>query len=299
MKKILTLLILSALALSLFGCGKEVDQPAAETVLPVEGLNSLTYYNGTTTLRFSKTDNTWVWTDGTDFPLNDSTIQAITEQLPNLLSLPGTAPGEDLSEYGLAAPSRYLTAVSGGDSTTLYFGSQTDAGTWYMCTDEATQIYQVEDSFIQLLDHNIYDMAILPSMPNWTADTVQSVSIARGEETPLTLTLTDGVWKKSGKDVTAKVSLLLDILNAIAPSRCIDYAPADGAADICGLAEPTATVTVKYTNSINADSSFSIVIGSVLEDQSGYCVTLGESHAIYCIDTELLEPLLALMDGHV
>ena len=104
--------------------------------------SALRCYNGSATLSFAlDEDGRWIWADGPDFPLDDSTVTSILGALASLKFQQVLPAGEDKSEYGLDTPSATLTAAAGTGEQSLAFGkTTTDGDSYYMCMngDEST-----------------------------------------------------------------------------------------------------------------------------------------------------------------
>lgn len=293
-RAILLLCLIGLLVLT--GCGKK--QPAADAVepLPVKQVNSLLYHNGTTTLRFTCGKDKWVWADGVDFPLDDSTIKEILARLPDIL---GTAPESgtaDLAACGLAEPTRYLTVGSDEGDRTICFGKQAANGMWYMRPIESDNAYLIPDDFVQLLEKDIYDMAILPTLPELREESMTFIGVSRGEENNTYLLHADNAWKSNGRDVAATAKKILKEVDGMTLTRCVDYFPAAGVSDLCGLAEGATRITLKYTNSVGSESELVLTVGALMESGEGYYLTVGESNAIYCLPQHQLNTLLSLLE---
>lgn len=294
MKRTVTLL-LCLLCLLLSGCGKKEPTADVAEPLPVKQVNSLLYYNGVTTLRFTNPDEKWIWADGEDFPLDDSTIREILAVLPDILATAPEKGAVDLSACGLAEPTRYLTVGSEEGTQTMYFGTQETDGTWYMRMAEGDSVYRIPDEFMQLLNKDIYDLAILPSLPVLTEDVVTFIGVSRDEENNAYLLHADGAWKSNGKDVADTAEKILSELSEMKLERCVDYFPAVGVSELCGLAEGAAKITLKYINSVGAESELVLTVGTLMESGESYYLTVGESDAIYCMQQNQLNTLLSLL----
>ncbi len=296
MKRRVTLLLCLTGLLILSGCGKK--QPVIDPVepLPTKKVNSLLYHNGATTLRFANRDDKWVWTDGEDFPLDDSTIREILTRLPDITDTEPEKDVTDLSSCGLAAPTRYLTIGSDGEGRTIYFGKQTENGMWYMRTAESDAVYLIPDDFEQLLEKDIYDMAILPTLPELTEENVTFIGVTKSEENYTYLLHADGAWKTNGKDVAEMAKKILKELEGLKLTRCVDYFPAVGVGELCGLTEGATTITLKYKNSVGSEAELVLTVGTLMESGEGYYLTIGESNAIYCMPQDQLSTLLSLLE---
>ncbi len=89
----------------------------------------------------------------------------------------------------------------------------------------------------------IYDMARLPQLPQLTADNVSALTVTAADGKSLSLTASEGVWLRSGQDVTQWSGKLTEALGQLTLLRCIDYRPST-VAELCGLTEPAVTLTV-------------------------------------------------------
>lgn len=293
MKRILTLFLCLLCLLPLFSCGKKNTADTPEP-LPVKTASSLLYNNGSTTLRFTYNDK-WIWVDGPTFPLDDSTVTQIMEELPKLLALSPEKTGGDLSAYGFAESARYLTIAGEEGSQTVYFGAQKEDGRWYMRLADGNAVFLIPDDFMSLLQKNIYDMAILPALPELTEDIVTFIGISQSEENNTYLLQTDGVWKTNGTDVSTTAKKILKELGGMELTRCVDYFPAGGVPELCGLGDGATTVTVKYLNSVDTESELVLKIGGETETGGEVYVTVGENDAIYYLPKKNFTTVLSLL----
>ena len=294
MKRFAALLLCLICAAALFGCGKK--EPVAEPEpLPVKTASTLAYNNGSTTLRFSNSDGKWVWTDGPTFPLDDSTIQQILAELPKILATKPEKSSVDPAVSGLAEPMRYLTVTGAEGSQMLYFGNQTAGKKWYMRLADGDAVYLIPNDFMLLLSQNIYDMAILPTIPALTEENVTFIGVSQGEEKQTYFLKTDGTWKSNGKESAATAQKILQELEQIEILRCVDYFPAGGVAELCGLTEGATQATVKYMNSVGAESELVLTFGGEMETDTGRYITIGDSAAIYCLSKDDFKTLLSVL----
>ena len=294
MKRVAVILLCVSLLLSVIGCGKKKETDETPVDLPVKKAESLLYYNGDVTLRFTYSDDKWVWVDGPAFPLDDSTITQIIEELPKLLAQQPIK-AVDMSVYGLAEPTRYLTITGEEESGTFYFGTQTPEENWYMKLDGGKEVYLIPNEFMLLLSQSVYDMAILPTLPELTEDIVTFIGVSCGEENNTYLLQTDGVWKTNGEDVSATARKILQEVADIQITRCVDYFPASGVRELCGLADGAITVTFQYTNSVGTKSEMILTIGGETESGGSRYVNIGDSSAIYCLPSVQLTTLLSML----
>lgn len=292
---------------------------------------ALRWYNGSATLSFSlDEDGKWIWADGPDFPLNDETVTSVLEALTALKFQQVLPAGEDKSEHGLDTPSATLTATAGTGEQSLVFGkTTTDGDSYYMCMngDEST-VYIVADTLVKLMQTPIYDMCVLPELPDLSEENLRAVTIQgpapaaepseeeggeeeEGEASPeepeeeperpaVSLNARSSgegqptLWFEGSDNVTAAPLMqdLLHDLKTMSMAKCVDYFPSDEAAEICGFQNADAILKVEYAAG-GADQIFTLAVGARMPDQSGRYVRL-EDGAIYALATDSIDAVMTI-----
>lgn len=295
-RRIRAMALLAALTL-LCGCGKKEAQPQQEdmavNIVPVEGVTALELCDGEVTLRFARTDDTWHWVDDGTFPLDQDAAAALLA-LPSSLAAAEPVQGQgELSGYGLETPKKYVTATADGADSTIYVGSQTSDGHWYVLTpDGVVRLAAQADG--EALSRSIYDMAVLPELPAITEENLISLTLTGAEGKQVTFSVDESGARKSGaRDVTEKTAELVDELGKLAVTACVDYDPADGAAAVCGLDVPEAILAVNYVNAHGGDGALTLTIGGSTGDGGRY-VTLNGDTTIYRMEETGLAQVLTL-----
>lgn len=288
--------LLAALTL-LCGCGKKEAQPQQEdmavNIVPVEGVTALELCDGEVTLRFARTDDTWHWVDDGTFPLDQDAVAALLA-LPSSLAAAEPVQGQgELSGYGLETPKKYVTATADGADSTIYVGSQTSDGRWYVLTpDGVVRLAAQADG--EALSRSIYDMAVLPELPAITEENLISLTLTGAEGKQVTFSVDEsGVRRSGARDVTEKTASLVDELGKLAVTACVDYDPADGAAAVCGLDVPEAILAVNYVNAHGGDGALTLTVGGSTGDGGRY-VTLNGDATIYRMEETGLAQVLTL-----
>ncbi len=295
--------------------------------------SALRWYNGSATLSFAlDEDGTWVWADGPDFPLKDDTVTSILEILTSLKFQQVLPAGEDKSEYGLDAPAATLTATAGTGEQSLVFGKTTiDGDSYYMMMngDEST-VYIVADTLMKLMQTPIYDMCVLPELPDLSELNLRAITIqgpvpasesseeggdGEGEEAgdpeepaeeperpAVTLNARrsggedqPALWFEGSDNVTA-APLMLDLLQdlkTMSMAKCVDYFPSDEAAEICGFQPADAVLKVEYAAN-GTDQTFTLTVGARMPDESGRYVRLEEDGAIYALATDSIDAVMTI-----
>lgn len=295
-RRIRAMALLAALTL-LCGCGKKEAQPQQEdmavNIVPVEGVTALELCDGEVTLRFARTDDTWHWVDDGTFPLDQDAVAALLA-LPSSLAAAEPVQGQgELSGYGLETPKKYVTATADGADSTIYVGSQTSDGRWYVLTpDGVVRLAAQADG--EALSRSIYDMAVLPELPAITGENLISLTLTGAEGKQVTFSVDEsGVRKSGARDVTEKTASLVDELGKLAVTACVDYDPADGAAAVCGLDVPEAILAVNYVNAHGGDGALTLTVGGSTGDGGRY-VTLNGDATIYRMEETGLAQVLTL-----
>lgn len=295
-RRIRAMALLAALTL-LCGCGKKEAQPQQEdmavNIVPVEGVTALELCDGEVTLRFARTDDTWHWVDDGTFPLDQDAVAALLA-LPSSLAAAEPVQGQgELSGYGLETPKKYVTATADGADSTIYVGSQTSDGRWYVLTpDGVVRLAAQADG--EALSRSIYDMAVLPELPAITEENLISLTLTGAEGKQVTFSVDEsGVRKSGARDVTEKTASLVDELGKLAVTACVDYDPADGAAAVCGLDMPEAILAVNYVNAHGGDGALTLTVGGSTGDGGRY-VTLNGDATIYRMEETGLAQVLTL-----
>lgn len=293
---------------------------------------ALRWYNGAATLSFAlDEDGKWIWADGPDFPLNDETVTSVLEALTALKFQQVLPAGEDKSEHGLDTPSATLTATAAAGEQSLAFGkTTTDGDSYYMMMngDEST-VYIVADTLVKLMQTPIYDMCVLPELPDLSEENLRAVTIQgpapeaepseegeegeEGEEEEpsegpreeperpaVTLNARRSgedqaaLWFEGSDNVTAAPLMqdLLHDLKTMSMAKCVDYFPSDEAAEICGFQNADAILKVEYAVG-GADQTFTLSVGARMPDESGRYVRL-EDGAIYALATDSIDAVMTI-----
>lgn len=297
MKKTMRLAALLLALMLLCACGDTAaDTDGGEDVLTVptaEGMTALTLHDGEVTLRLVRgEEEQWQWGDQPDFPLDQTAVAAILTLPETIATSDALTDSDDLSLYGLEDPQKYITATVGGEDSTCYIGTQATDGRWYALLPDNT-VRLVPEEVGTLLTSGIYSLAVLPEVPTLTAENILSVTVLSGEDILTIVTDSEGKRMFRSRDVTAQTATLIEELSTLAITACVDYEPATGAAAVCGLDAPTATLTVTYTTDVGQEAVFVMNIGGDTGD-GGYYVTIGEDDTIYRVEEACLGAVLTL-----
>lgn len=306
MKRTIFLILSLALVLLLAGCGGEKADSAMEdtdnTMLansaqaPVTDASYLEYDNSQVTCRFRKEEETWKWVDNEEFPLDAAYIEEILAALEGLNStLTAAEPTVDPADCGLDEPDRYMTVTVGEETTTLRFGDQKASGEWYMSVDGSSDVYLAADDFVRLMDRRIYDMAVLPTLPELTDDNLTTITVRSSENNKYArLTKTDEGWISENRLAPEKAEAVETALAEFSFDSCFNFDPSPDAAPLCGLDVPSAVITAAYINTVGTETTMTLSLGTLRQD-GFYYVTLNDDTTVYLVSQGKVAPLLALL----
>lgn len=297
----------------------EAEAEADAVITQEQEYNALSYNNGSATLSFTLDENgSWVWADDPTFPLDQTTVTVIVDLISSLTPQQTITDGDTLEAYGLDNPTATLTA-SGADgaSLTLSLGKTTTDGQSYymMMNEDQSTVYIIAGTLYDYLSTPIYDMCILPEIPDLAEENLDSITVtgtvttaltaareeteaSDGEETDgeetdtqaVTVTWTDG----EGTDVTENQQLtaLLTELETFTLTKCADYRPSDEAVSLCGFDAPAAVAEI-----VSGSTTFTITVGGATLDGTGYYVRIDDDTTIYQATTASVDTLLEVAAG--
>lgn len=303
MKRHVYLPALLLTAALLVGCGHKAQpdtdtDPNAQAALPPEGITALVLSDDTQVLRFRRDGDIWYWQDDEAFPLDQAAMPALLEAAAAMTASTPVPAEDDLSAYGLDDAKTSLSVTADGETLTFTRGDQAASGDWYLrCTEDGT-VRTVSDNTVkvfQLLDGSIYDMAVLPTLPAITMDTLHTAAITGSGDVQINLRVVDGVRKVGSRDVTAETEALMDELSRLTVTACVDYDPAEGAAAVCGLDAPEAVLTLTYANAVGTEETLTVAVGLPIGDGGRY-VTISGDATIYRMEEASLVQVLTLAE---
>lgn len=287
----------------LWGCGKKSDEelpdPPDDTTtqlnhqdLPPESSDGMEFCNGSVTLRLILDENDhWVWKDDPRFPLDETYALEMLATAQEVLQLTPVPLTGELSDYGLDSTTKYIKLTGKqGQLAVYYLGNLTDNGQYYMrrADDETNHIYLAPAALTAQVSRSIYDMAVLPQLSAMLPDHITTITVATHTEPQLSVQLhrdSDGKWKSGTTDVTEKIQPLLSALENLQLLACVDYKPTAGATAICGLDPAQMCVEVSFLNTMGAESSFKMHIGT--SRASGYHAMIAGDTSIYAVSGDI------------
>lgn len=282
---------------------------------------ALSFTNQYGTFSFTKGEEGWTRDDDSDFPADQDALDDLADQAGTLAAVRTISDPEELTSYGLDAPTMEVS-ITGGDGTQaqLLIGSTLDSGDYYAKVEGSDTVYTIDSTLPEALDIPVDDLIALAQFPSLSEDNIQSVTWTSGDNT-LTLmqeqtendtadsssdsssdTSADSseeaasAWTVEGQTVsednTTFISLMAQ-LSELAFSDCYDYHKQAQTRTDCGLDDPTGVLTVTYTDG-DEEKTMTLTLGALAEGGDSYYALLDDDLIIYLIPTDQIGSLFSL-----
>lgn len=260
----------------------------ALTSRSADELTGMSWQNGDETLAFTCTDGVWTVTGNAAYPLNQTDVQAMADDLMALTGSRQLDGVTNLADYGLAEPSFSVTATwADGTSTTYAVGDETPFGdSYYLSLGQEGIVYTVEDEVADIFDTTLSALAVLDTIP--TVDSAVRLTVGTGldvvkEETSRSINEGE-LWYDNATgmalDGTA-VEKLITAAKGIDWDALADATATDEALTAYGVDEASATAITLYTDAETA--GLTLLIGAQNDDGDYYARLPGS--AIVCTVT--------------
>lgn len=291
----------------------------------VEEPTKLRYYNGTDTITFEKSGESWVSADQEDFPLNSDTVESLVETLTSLTAEREISVADDLDAYGLKKPKQWVELTDKeGNSATLCLGGASGE-LYYAQKKDGEHIYTIASDVQTQLSQDLYAWASLAQFPTLSSSNLQSVTLQgkltskleiRGVEVESEDTGDSSAdasasssaeasepeveyhWYLTGEvDVTeeAYLSALRSEVTALSFDSLADFQPKD--VKQYGLDEPAAVLKMVYQDDNNRKQTVTLELGKTTQDSDGtecrYATLNGDQTEVYRISLSKVEQILA------
>lgn len=295
----------------------EVDETVYITQL--SDPTALTFTNQYGTYSFTKGEEGWTRDDDSDFPTDQNALDDLAGQAGKLAAVRTISDPEDLTSYGLDAPTMEVNLTDeDGTQVKLLIGSTADSGDYYAKVDGSDTVYTIASTLPTALDIQVDELIALAEFPSISEDNIQSVTWTSGESTvtlvkeetesePAEDSSSDSsadsseeettiVWKVDGQTVsednTTFISLMAQ-LSELAFSDCYDYHKQAQTRTDCGLDTPVGVLTVVYTDG-DEEKTMTLTLGALAEGGDSYYAMLDDDPIIYLIPSNEIGSLFSI-----
>ena len=283
---------------------------------------ALSFTNQYGTFSFTKGEEGWTRDDDSDFPADQDALDDLADQAGTLAAVRTISDPEELTSYGLDAPSMEVSVTDeDGTQAQLLIGSTVDSGDYYAKVEGSDTVYTIASTLPEALDIPVDDLIALAQFPSLSEDNIVSVTWTSGDNT-LTLVQeqtesTDAdsnsdasadsssdtseeeattTWTVDGQTVsqdnTTFISLMAQ-LSELAFSDCYDYHKQAQTRTDCGLDDPTGMLTVVYTDG-EEEKTMTLTLGALAEGGDSYYALLDDDPIIYLIPTDQIGSFFSL-----
>jgi hypothetical protein len=303
---------------------KEAAEAAATGLYPTDwdAPSAISYEAAGSTLSFTREDTQWYYDGDRGFPLKQTSVSGISTELSTLSAVRTFDAPDDLSAYGLDAPSYKVTVSDeGGNALTLFIGGAS-GDNYYAMTIGGDKVYTIGSSLVKKLEPDILKMITLDTLPTLSESTADTIALASGGRSltldkfqkwagePITWYIVEGpaytpaddyVLSDGTKGAAVHVTNVLSAFSGLSFSSCAAYKPTADALASFGLDGSGLTVTVDYTstdsNKKETSGTVAFEIGRMLDDESGYYARLDGSDQINVIPADKASPLFEALDA--
>ena len=158
----------------------EVDETVYITQL--SDPTALTFTNQYGTYSFTKGEKGWTRDDDSDFPTDQDALDDLAGQAGTLAAVRTISDPEDLTSYGLDAPTMEINLTDeDGTQVKLLIGSTADSGDYYAKVDGSDTVYTIASTLPTALDIQVDELIAQAEFPSISEDNIQSVTWTSGE----------------------------------------------------------------------------------------------------------------------
>lgn len=153
-------------------------------VTQIDEVTGISIHDGDTQLDFEKTDGTWYTTEDKDFPVDQDKMSTLVSEYSDVESSRSLVNGDDLSAYGLDAPSLTISVTDGNGVVTQLLVGDKVGDEYYLKTADDDTIYTVADTvFSTVSGLTLYDYVKINQLPTVTADQIENITVDVGDKT--------------------------------------------------------------------------------------------------------------------
>lgn len=228
-------------------------------------VTELTVTTESQTYTFTKSDDTWSYSEDETFPLDQDNFTELVAKLKSVSADRELDDVEDVSEYGLDAPTVQVSIKNSDDeSHTLEFGAVNDmTSNCYMTVDnDSSKIYMVASTIETAFDFKLNDLAQKESFPSITSSTVTKMTVEKPGEDAVVIEKSDAAstgWSYTSGSTQRDIdsSNTASLLNGISSLSWGSFVSADTSKlSDYGLEQPIKiTIDYQVTETKESDNS--------------------------------------------
>lgn len=273
-----------------------------------DAISRISYNNGKEELSFIKEEDIWYYEADKDFPLEQSYLTTLENELLKMEATRSLEDGDTLEAYGLTEDTQSVSVTGeDGQEVTIRIGNENTLG-YYVCLEGNDLAYIITSTLYSNIQNGLYDMIVMETLPSITEDSITSFKITEGSDTR--------VYTKTVKDKSEQVStpepetteldadtpdiqykwtveqagsiedvndtfedtILYGILN-LSFTECVNYNASKKELETYGLVEPSLWITVNYEDE-GEEKSLTLKVGKEEETGMNYYVQVEGKTAV-------------------
>lgn len=264
---------------------QQEEESASESIanivylISAEDIKGFSYENNGTEFSFSY-DGQWYYEPDRNFPVNQTRLNDFKTVFLDLTIEKTIEAKDDLSAYGLDNPA-YSVEITGtqDEKCTLKIGDMASNGDYYAQLDGKQEIYTISDRIVAYLSDELMEFVASITVPSLSVDNVKKLTMTaenktlqlerNGDEWSFSITSDNANQSGSVTNVTA-ITDLLETMNGFTGDNCVDYYCEEAEKENYGLAAPSITVNVVYTDESGTDVSYDLYVGSAATESTWY-----------------------------
>lgn len=245
-------------------------------------ITAYSYSDGSQNMSFTKVDDTWVYDEDNEIPMNQDTVQSAADAIRQITAVRELDNPDQLSDYGLDNPSYTIQFQdSEGTVTEILIGNGAGEN-YYAAVGGTEKVYTISSDFQNYLQ---FDLAKLVQY-----DTVPSIGSGNLKNVTITENGTDTVYEDDDQ-----VGELAGGFGALSLTDCVNYhASAENLAEY-GLDE-SQRITAKavYTDSEDKEQTLTVYLGKTDDAGENRYVMVEGSDMVYRISESVAQNMISL-----
>lgn len=291
---VLVLLLGGTYAVTVFNPENGEEETVSETVFTVNTADVTAIgWDYREPLAFHKTEEGWAYDSDPAFPLDETYLKAMLEEVEEITASKTIENVEDWDPYSLEVPICQVTVTAGGTTYTLKIGEETALGGERYLSIGDGNAYLVDADILAPFCYGLYDILKMESPPEMDSvlalemNTADAYRIDHLENSGLAYS--DAyVWFVENRALDTDLTEdLLANATALNWQECADY-NATGLSQY-GLDTPAGTIRVYYLVG-QSGGTYALEIGAACD--GGYYARLADSGMVYTISSGVAETLL-------
>lgn len=293
-----------------------------------DSIAAFSFENDGTTYAFTKTDDTWVYDDDNEFPVDQDAVDTLLDEVVTVSASRLLEENTDnYSDYGLTSPSNVITVSdTDGNTTTYHIGDENSVTTeYYVYVDDNDSVYMIPTALPDAFDIELYDLVSMGSFPTISSDEIYHMSGTIGDmNVDFTRnTTTDdednatNTWVATVNDGTSfdvdstNMETLLEAIGSLTYDSEVEYNCSSDELGDYGLLSSGITLTIDYyetheqeadssedsseTTTYTTEESVTVSVGNQTEDGEGYYVKTEDSNAVYIVTGTISDQITDLI----